>query len=115
MKISDVVNDLPTVELLYFNRTGNAFDFVFAKDLMAGETIIVKLPIVSANKRGVNDIGWLSDGNVTLYGTLAENPKNPNALCQEIRTNDEVNKVTSAIVVKNNGDACRIEMRAILN
>jgi hypothetical protein len=115
MKISEIVNNLSSVKLLEFDRTTNAFNFVFEKDLKANETIIVKMPPVSANKRGINDIGWLSDGNVTLYGTLAKNPRNPNALCQEIRAYDEVNKVTSAIIVVNNGDACRIEMRAIFN
>ena len=104
------------MELLKFEKAGSTgFNFVFAKDLKAKETIIVRMPAISANKRGVNDIGWLSDGDVTLYGTLAENPKSEKALWQEIRDNDEVNKVTAAIKIVNNGDACRIEMRAILN
>ena len=103
------------MELLEFGRTTNAFNFVFERDLKANETIIVKMPAVSANKRGINDIGWLSDGDVTLYGTLARNPKDEKALWQEIRVFDEVNKVTSAIKIVNNGDACRIEMRAIFN
>jgi hypothetical protein len=102
------------MNLYEFDRTGTTgFNFVFEKDLKANETIIVKMPAISANKRGINDIGWLSDGNVTLYGTLAKNPKSEKALWQEIRVNDEVNKVTSAIKIVNNGDACRIEMRAI--
>lgn len=102
------------MELLEFDRTGTTgFNFVFEKDLKANETIIVKMPAISANKRGINDIGWLSDGDITLYGTLAKNPKSDKALWQEIRVNDEVNKVTSAIKIVNNGDACRIEMRAI--
>lgn len=103
------------MQLLEFDRTTNAFNFVFEKDLKANETVIVKMPPVSANKRGINDIGWLSDGNVTLYGTLARNPKSDKALWQEIRVNDEVNKVTSALKIVNNGGACRIEMRAIFN
>ena len=115
MKLSEIVSNLSDVKLLEFDRTTNAFNFVFEKDLKAGEKIIVKMPAVSANKRGINDIGWLSDGDVTLYGTIAKNPKNPDALCQEIRENDEVNKVTSALVVVNNGGACRIEIRAIFN
>ena len=103
------------MQLYEFDRTTNAFNFVFEKDLATKETVIVKMPVVSANKRGINDIGWLSDGNVTLYGTLARNPKSEKALWQEIRANDEVNKVTSALKIVNNGDACRIEMRAIFN
>ena len=127
MKLSGIVKDLSNIKLLEFERTTNAFNFVFEKDLKAGETIIVKMPPVSANKRGINDIGWLSDCDVEvdgdgneipklkLYGTINKNPKNPNALCQEIRANDEINKVTSALIVVNNGGACRIEMRAIFN
>lgn len=104
------------MQLLEFDRSGTTgFNFVFEKDLKAGETVIVKMPAISANKRGINDIGWLSDGDITLYGTLAKNPKSEKALWQEIRENDEVNKVTSALKIVNNGDACRIEMRAILN
>ena len=103
------------MEVYEFENTSNAFNFVFEKDLEEKETIIVRMPRVSANKRGVNDIGWLSDGDVRLYGTLAKNPKDENALWQEIRVNDEVNKVTSAIKIENKGGPCRIEMRVILN
>lgn len=102
------------MNLLEFAKAGTTgFNFVFEKDLKANETVIVKMPAISANKRGINDIGWLSNGNITLYGTLAKNPKSEQALWQEIRENDEVNKVTSALKIVNNGDACRIEMRAI--
>lgn len=102
------------MQLLEFDKSGTTgFNFVFERDLAANETVIVKMPAVSANKRGINDIGWLSDGNVKLYGTLAKNPKSEKALWQEIRDNDEVNKVTAAIKIVNNGGACRIEMRAI--
>ena len=103
------------MQLYEFERTTNAFNFVFEKDLKANEIIIVKMPAVSANKRGINDIGWLSNGDVTLYGTLARNPKSDKALWQEIRVNDEVNKVTSAIKIENKGGPCRIEIRAIFN
>ena len=115
MKLSEIISNVSDVKLLEFERQTTGFSFVFERDLKANEIVILKMPAISANKRGVNDIGWLSDGDVTLYGTLAKNPKNPNALCQEIRVNDEVNKVTSAIVIVNNGGDCRIEMRAILN
>lgn len=104
------------MQLYEFERSGTTgFNFVFEKDLEANETIIVKMPPISANKRGINDIGWLSNGDVKLYGTLAKNPKSENALWQEIREYDEVNKVTAAIKIENKGVACRIEMRAILN
>lgn len=101
------------MDVLEFRRVSNAFNFVFERDLKEKETVIVKMPPVSPNKRGINDIGWLSDGDITLYGTLAGNPKSETALWQEIRVNDEINKVISAVKIVNNGNACRIEMRAI--
>ena len=104
------------IKLYEFERTTTGFSFVFEKDIAAGETIIVKMPRISANKRGVNDIGWATNGDkVKLYGTFAENPKSPKALWQEIREYDEVNKTTAAVKIENKGDACRIEMRAVLN
>ena len=103
------------MKIYEFSKDGTTgFNFVFDKDLAAGEQIIVKMPPVSANKRGINDIGWMSDGNnVKLEGTLAKNPASDKALWQEIRDYDDVNKVTSAIRITNNGLACRIEIRAI--
>lgn len=115
MRLSELGIDSTKVKLLEFDRTTNAFNFVFEKDLAANEVVIVKMPAVSANKRGVNDIGWLSDGSVALYGTLSKNAKSEKALWQQIRENDEINKVTSALAIVNNGGACRIEMRAIFN
>lgn len=104
------------MKLLEFERSGsNAFNYYFEKDLRAGEKIIVKMPLVSANKRGINDIGWASNGDVTLYGTLSRDANSDKAIWQEIIGNQEINKVTSAIKVINNGGACRIEIRAIFN
>jgi hypothetical protein len=132
MKISDIVSDLPNVKLFEFQRTTNAFNFVFRKEIGAKEAIIVKMPPVSANKRGINDIGWIGcavpdeNGNVPdeaenpiirIYGTLAENLRDGESLIQEIQENDEVNKTVSAIIVRNLSEthACTIEMRAIFN
>ncbi len=129
MKISDIVSDLSKVKVQGFKRTSsNGFNFVFRGEVKPNDVIIVKMPPVSANKRGINDIGWISDAEldtsnpeqpqpkIRLYGTLAENPRDGEALIQEIGANDEVNKTTSAVIVKNTGEkTCRIEMRAILN
>ena len=99
-----------------FERTGNAFNFVFERELEANSEIIVEMPIVSPNKRGINDIGWQTDGdNVKLFGTLSGKPESENALWQEIKENEDVNKTVSAIKIVNGGDACKIAIRAILN
>lgn len=97
-----------------FKRTTNAFNYVFEYDLKADEEVIVKMPVVSANKRGFNDVGWQSDGDVTLYGTLSANPKSDTALWQEIRENEEINKTVCAVKVLNNGDACKVVIRVIM-
>lgn len=98
-----------------FKRTTNAFNYVFEHDLKANEEVIVKMPVVSPNKRGFNDVGWQSDGDVTLYGTLSANPKSDTALWQEIRENEEINKTVCAIKIVNGDIPCRIVMRALLN
>ena len=104
------------MQLLEFERTTNAFNFVFERNLKAGEQVVVKMPAGSANKRGINDIGWASNGNVSLEGTLARNPKDENALWMPIASNEEINKVVSALRITNNDDEeRRIEIRAIFN
>ena len=103
------------MQIYEFDRTTNAFNFVFEKELKAKEIVIVKMPVVSANKRGINDIGWLSDGNVTLYGTVEKNPKTA-VLWHEIKEYHEINKVTSALKIENIGDKpCKIAIRVIFN
>ena len=97
-----------------FERVTNAFNFVYEKELAANETVIVAMPPVSPNKRGVNDIGWQTDGDVAFYGTLSSEPESEKAMWQEIKDSDEVNKTVSAIKIVNNGAACNIAIRAIM-
>lgn len=97
-----------------FERVTNGFNFVYEKELTANETVIVDMPPVSPNKRGVNDIGWQTDGDVTIYGTLSKDPESDKALWQEIKENDTVNKTVSAIKVVNGGAACNVAIRVIM-
>lgn len=107
-----------------FDRTTNAFNFVFEQTIAANDEICVKMPAVSANKRGINDIGWASDAELDEYdvpkiklsGTLARNPKDQKAIWQEIQANDEINKCVSALKIENlDNKPVRIEIRAIFN
>ena len=100
-----------------FNRVTNGFNYIFEKVLAPNEEAIVKMPAISANKRGINDIGWQTDGdNVVLYGPLSRRPKDDNALWQEIEAYNDVNKTVSALKIINKGDKeCHIIIRAILN
>ena len=101
--------------MLDFTRTTNAFNYIFERDLAANEEVILKMPVVSPNKRGINDIGWQSDGDVKLYGTLSSNPEGEGTMWQEILPDDEVNKTVFAIKIVNGSSACKIAIRAILN
>jgi hypothetical protein len=106
------------IKLYYFKRETTGFSFVFDKWLETGEKIYLRMPAISANKRGVNDIGWMSNaekGALTISGTFAENPKSDDALWMVIRENDEINKTTAALKIENSGKRCKIEIRAILN
>lgn len=98
-----------------FKRTTNGFNFVYEDELEANGTVILKMPPVSPNKRGINDIGWQSDGDITLFGTLSSEPESDDALWQEIKDGEEVNKTVYALKVVNNGAACKVAIRAILN
>lgn len=98
-----------------FKRTTNGFNFVFEKELESNETVILKMPPVSSNKRGFNDIGWQSDGDVKLYGTLSRNPEGSKALWQEINPLDEVNRTVSALKIINEGASCSVVVRVLLN
>lgn len=90
------------------------FNYVYERVLAPKEERIVKMPPISANKRGINDIGWQSDGKVTLYGTLSSRPESDKALWQEIQECDDINKTVTAIKIVNGGSACNIVIRAIL-
>lgn len=103
------------VELLRFERTTNAFNYLFEYNLKPNEVIVVKMPVVSSNKRGINDIGWQTDGNVQLYGTLCFNPKKNTTLWDLIENNSEINKTVNALKVVNGQTPARIVIRAILN
>ena len=97
-----------------FRRVTDGFNFVYEKALSANETVILEMPKVSPHKKGVNDIGWQSDGYVTLYGTLSEDPYADTALWQKIEEGDEINKTVSALKIINNGSSCNVAVRAIL-
>lgn len=97
----------------HFKSTLNGFNYVFEKELNKGEELFLKMPPVSANKRGINDIGWQTDGSVKLYGTLSKNLSD--ALWSEIEENFEVNKTVSALKILNEGEKCKIAVRVILN
>ena len=90
-----------------------SYDFVYEKELSAGEENILQMPKKTKNGRTAEAIGWQSDGDVTLYGTFANNPEGENTMWQQINENEEINKAVSAIKIVAGSDACRIVIRAV--
>ena len=97
------------------NTTNYGFCYVFEKTLKPNEIAIIKMPSISPNKRGVNDIGWQTDGDAVLYGTLSSNPTSENAMWEKIEENFEVNKTVYAIKVVNGLNESKVAIRVILN
>lgn len=95
--------------------TKDGFIYAFEKELAPGEVLLLKMPPISANKRGYNDIGWQATGNVDLYGTLETKPDVNSALWQKIEPYDEVNKTISFLKIVNGSEASKIVIRALLN
>ncbi len=97
-----------------FEKVTEGFNFVYEKSLAAYETVILEMPPVSHNKRSINDIGWQSDGEVVLYGTLSKHPESAKALWQEIDAGNEINKTVSALKIVNGSSVCNIVIRVIM-
>ena len=106
-----------------FNKEDtHAFNYYFLRRLAPGEYIL-RMPRVTPNKRGVNDIGFACDDGVTLLATFAGNYASDDVIWLEIQPFDEINKTVSFIKIQvaernSMGDAiesARINIRAILN
>ena len=99
-----------------FRKVTNGFNFVFEEYIEPMKTEILKMPTVSPNKRGINDIGFATDNGITLYATISSKPDDEATVWQEIRSYDEINKVTSYIkIVNSSNEKQRVNIRVILN
>ena len=98
------------------NDSNHGFNYYFDKKLEPG-TYILKMPVVSSNKRGVNDVGFMCEDGVTLYGTLAKDYLDKNALWQRIQPFDTINKTVSyiRIDVADTVEKAVVNIRVILN
>ena len=103
------------MEVYNMTEKQGGFNYVFEYDLSAGEEIMVIMPPITSNKRGVNDIAWQSDGDITLYGTLSANPTLDEALWQEIGTEYDINKCTRALKIIGGVSSCKVIIRALMN
>lgn len=96
-----------------FRKVTSGFNFIYEKELSANETVIVEMPAVSPNKKCINDIGWQTDGDITLYGTISSEPESNNAIWLEIKEGDEVNRTISAFKIVNGDSVCNVAIRVI--
>lgn len=105
------------------------FSYVYEKVLPAYSEVILKMPTVTANKRSVNDIGWMIGcntdeciNNIVVSGTLSSNPESENAMWQILSAGEDVNKTLSGIKIENNNrgelegvdETCRVVVRVIM-
>ena len=100
-----------------FKNVSNGFNYVYEDEVENGETVLLKMPAVAPNKRGINDIGFMADENLEIYATLSATPNiNDENEWQEIEPYDEINKTTSYLKIVNNYESPgRVIIRVIMN
>lgn len=110
------------------------FSYVYEEVLPINTEVVLKMPAVSANKRSVNDIGWMIGcaedecvNNIFVSGTLSSNPNSENAMWQQLVAGEDVNKTLSGIKIENKNEGnlvdekgnpkdetCRVVIRVIM-
>ena len=96
-------------------RVNDGYSYIFEAELDANEEVIVKIPDVSPNKKSISDIGWQTDGDVSLYGTLSSDPDDEFAIWQEIGSGEEINKTVSALMAVCGEENASVAIRVIFN
>ena len=102
-----------TEKFKHYDNMG--FNYFWEGEVKNGETVILRFPPVTANKRGVNDIGWQIDGDAVLWATAASDPMKDTAIWQEIHDYEDVNKCAGAVKIVGSGGVSRVVIRIILN
>ena len=101
---------------VFKNNSRYGFSYYYDKKVRPGEIRYLKMPTVSPNKRGINDIGFAYEDGISIYATLSADPFGENTIWQKINQYDEINKTISYIKIENAGESnARVNIRAILN
>lgn len=100
--------------MVEMTRTTDGYNFIYEATLDVNDEVIVKIPDVSPNKKSISDIGWQTDGDITLYGTLSQDPE-ADAIWQEIGSGEEINKTVSALMAVCGENGANIVIRVIFN
>jgi len=90
-----------TVDQYELKKSNTGFEYFYEAVLQPKEILRVQRPPVSANRRGINDIGYAYTGDVKVSATLTGLPDDENAVWQDIQPFDEINKTVSWIKFEN--------------
>ena len=96
------------------NKIKNSQIYVYDKKLQSGDSVIVLIPQTSNSVKEICEIGWQSDGSVSIYGTIATDPSSVDAIWDEIVSGEEINRSVSALKLINNGSLCNVAIRIIM-
>lgn len=98
-----------------YNKSLNGFCYYYDDSIPLGAEVYLKTPLVSPNKRGVNDIGFAYAGDIELFATLSQKHDDENAVWQQIQPYDEINKTVSWIRIKNVGaEPAKVNIKLIM-
>lgn len=96
---------------------GTGFRYFFEKDLKQNENVYIKMPTVTSNKRGVNDIGWQSESTVNIKATLChflKEGEEDTALWTDIDNNVDINKTVTYLKIVAGSTGGKVYINAIL-
>jgi hypothetical protein len=101
---------------------GYGFNYCYEGKVESNAEVVLALPLVTANKRSVNDIGWMvgcSDDTdadlIVVSGTLSSDPFSEDAMWQQLIAGEDINKTLSGIKVRNASEKeCTVCIRVIL-
>ena len=113
------MNDTPKFKK--FKPDLHGFNYYYEGTVEGGDTVILEIPAVTANKRSVNDIGWMywcendTDADkIVVSGTLSERPDTTD-MWQKLVAGEDANKTMSGIKIENNSaNPCKVCVRVIL-
>ena len=106
---------MATIKKKFIHTDNTGFNYHWQGDVDGGDTVLLRFPPVTANKRGVNDIAWQIEGEAKLFATASPDPLGEDAIWQEIHDYEDINKCASAVKVEGSGGVSRAIVRIILN
>lgn len=98
-----------------FKRETSGFNYVYERKFTGqSDTVVLRMPSVSPNKRSVAAIAWQTEGDIALYATLSSEPEGDNAMWQQINAGEEINGAVTAFKIVEGTGAGKIAIRVIM-